>query len=324
MNLLEVNNLKTYFYTRWGTVKAVDGVTFSLKKGEALGVVGESGCGKTITGLSIMRLVPKPAGKIISGEILLEGENLLTKNEEDIRKIRGQKLSMILQDPMSSLNPVLTIGNQLTEGIKYNLGLSGIEVQERAMEVLRMVRMATPEVYLRRWPHQLSGGMRQRVVGAIGFACRPSLLIADEPTTSLDTTIRLQFLHLLHDLQVETGLGLIFITHDLGIVARMCQRVMVMYAGKVVETADVRTLFNHPAHPYTQALLNAVPNVDADVSRLASIEGQPPPLYDLPHGCAFAPRCSSVEANCTQNEPPPIKEIAEGQRVACWKYINGV
>lgn len=319
MNLLEVNNLRTYFFTRWGTVKAVDGVSFSLKKGEALGLVGESGCGKSVTGLSIVRLVPQPAGRIIEGEILLEGEDLLKKSEGGMRKIRGSKISMILQDPMTSLNPVLSVGDQLIETIKTHHSLKGQNPWERAKKILQMVRIPSPEVCLRSWPHQLSGGMRQRVVGAICFSCEPCLLIADEPTTSLDATIQAQYLRLLHELQVQTGLALIFITHDFGIIARMCQRVAVMYAGKIVETADVRELFNHAAHPYSQALLKAVPNIERKVERLVSIEGQPPPLHHLPAGCAFAPRCSSAKNKCRHQYPTAV-EIKDGHSVACWKY----
>jgi len=254
-DFLEVKNLKTYFFTRWGTVKAVDGVSFCLKEGETLGLVGESGCGKSITCLSLLRLVPEPAGRIVGGEILLQGEDLLKKSEKEMREIRGAKISMILQDPMTSLNPVFTIGNQLTEAIKIHRGLKGKDLRERAVNMLKMVRISSPEERLRNWPHQLSGGMRQRVVAAISLSCEPRLLVADEPTTSLDATIQIQFLHLLHEVQQQVGLTMIFVTHDFGIVARMCNRVAVMYAGKIVEMAEVRELFNHAAHPYTEALI---------------------------------------------------------------------
>jgi oligopeptide/dipeptide ABC transporter ATP-binding protein len=319
MDFLEVNNLKTYFFTRWGTMKAVDGVSFSLKEGQALGLVGESGCGKSVTCLSILKLVPQPAGRILGGEILLQGEDLLKKNEEEMREVRGARISMILQDPMSSLNPVFTIGNQLTEAIKIHRRLKGKSLWKRAVEMLKMVRIVSPEVCLKNFPHQLSGGMRQRAVAAISLSCNPHLLIADEPTTSLDATIQAQFLRLLRELQQQTGLTLIFVTHDFGIVARMCDRVAVMYAGKIVETTDVRELFNHPAHPYTQALMKTVPRIE-ETGRLASISGQPPSLCNLPPGCSFAPRCSLAIDKCRDEHPPSV-EIGESHWASCWRYI---
>jgi len=322
VSFLEVNNLKTYFFTRWGTVKAVDGVSFSLEKGEVLGLVGESGCGKTITCLSILRLVPEPAGRIIGGNILLEGEDLLEKSEEEIRRLRGGKISMILQDPMTSLNPVFTVGNQLNEPIKIHRGLKGKKLRERAVELLKMVHIPSPEARLRNWPHELSGGMRQRVVSAIALACEPRLLIADEPTTSLDATIQLQILHLLRELQKQTELSLIFITHDLGIVAQICDRVAVMYAGKVVERAKVRDLFDHPSHPYTEALIKSVPKVEAKVERLASIEGEPPQLHNIPPGCTFAPRCTYPDDQCCRDQYPPMVKTADEHWVSCWKYAE--
>lgn len=320
MNFLEVDNLKTYFFTRWGTVKAVDGVSFSLKEGDALGLVGESGCGKSVTCLSLLRLVPQPAGRIVGGQILLQGEDLLKKSKEEMRKIRGAKISMILQDPMTSLNPVFTIGNQLTEAIKIHRGLKGQSLWQRAEEMLEMVRIPSPEVCLENWPHQLSGGMRQRAVAAIALSCEPRLLIADEPTTSLDATIQVQFLRLLGKLQQQTGLTLIFVTHDFGIVARMCSRVAIMYAGKIVEMAEVREMFNHPAHPYTEALMKAVPKLEEKVGRLVSIEGEPPRLHDVPPGCAFAPRCSCAMDKC-RAQYPPTAEIRDRHWVKCWKYV---
>lgn len=319
MDFLEVRDLKTYFFTRWGTVKAVDGVSFSLKEGQTLGLVGESGCGKSVTCFSILRLVPQPAGRIVGGQIFLQGEDLLKKNEEEMRRIRGAKISMILQDPMSSMNPVFTIGNQLTEAIKIHRGLKGQSLWERAKEALKMVRISSPEVCLKSWPHQLSGGMRQRVVGAISLSCEPRLLIADEPTTSLDATIQVQYLRLLRELQEQNKLTLIFVTHDFGIVARMCKEVAVMYAGKIVETADVRELFNHPMHPYTQALMKSVPKIEEE-GRLVSIEGQPPPLWNLPRGCIFAPRCFFVMDKC-RDQYPLLGEIGDGHSVSCWKYV---
>lgn len=319
MDFLEVNKLKTYFFTRRGIVKAVDGVSFKVKEGETFGLVGESGCGKTVTALSIMRLVPEPGGRIVGGEIFLQGEDLVPKSQNEMRKIRGSKISMILQDPMTSLNPVFTIGNQLTEAIKIHSDLKGQRIWDKAKEILQKVHIPSPEVCLRNWPHQLSGGMRQRVVGAISISCEPRLLIADEPTTSLDATIQVQYLRLLRELQETTGLTLIFITHDFGIIARMCQKAAVMYAGKIVEIAKVKELFDHPAHPYTQALMKSVPQVEKKVDRLASIEGQPPLLHHLPPGCIFAPRCSTEKARCRTDQYPPEIEISNGHFVSCWK-----
>ena len=321
MDFLEVEELKTYFFTRWGTVKAVDGVSFSLKEGESLGLVGESGCGKSMTCLSILRLVPQPAGRIVGGKIFLQGENLLEKDEEEMRRIRGAKISMILQDPMTSLNPVFTIGDQVMEGIKIHRGLKGRRLWERAVEILKMVRIPSPEARLRNWPHELSGGMRQRVAGGIALSCDPRLLIADEPTTSLDATIQVQFLGLLRQLQMETGLALIFVTHDFGVVARVCDRVGVMYAGKMVEMAGVRDLFNHASHPYTQALMKAVPKMEDRAERLASIDGEPPKLHSIPPGCAFAARCSDSKDRCDPDRFPPRVEIGEGHWVSCWRYV---
>jgi oligopeptide/dipeptide ABC transporter ATP-binding protein len=265
-------------------------------------------------------MVFEPAGRIIGGEIILQGENLVKKSEREMRRIRRSKISMILQDPMTSLNPVFTIGNQLTEAIKIHSGLKGQSLWNRAKKMLEMVQIPSPELRLKNWPHELSGGMRQRVVGAIALSCEPRLLIADEPTTSLDATIQVQYLRLLHELQRQTGLSLIFVTHDFGIVARMCQRAAVMYAGKIVETADVRDLFDSPEHPYTQALMKSVPKVEEKVQRLASIEGQPPPLHDLPPGCAFVPRCPYSTDRCRSTENPPTIEINHEHSVSCWNY----
>jgi oligopeptide/dipeptide ABC transporter ATP-binding protein len=320
MSFLEVINLKTHFFTRRGVVKAVDGVSFRVEKGETFGLVGESGCGKSMTCLSIMRLVPEPGGRIVDGVIRLEGDDLLRKSSKEMIKIRGSKLSMILQDPMTSLNPVFTIGNQLTEAIKVHQRGKGKALWEQARKMLQRVQIPSPEECLRRWPHQLSGGMRQRVVGAITISCEPRLLICDEPTTALDATIQLQYLRLLRELQERTGLTLIFVTHDFGIVARMCQKAAVMYAGKIVEIAEVTELFDHPTHPYTQALLRSVPKVEEKVERLTSIEGQPPPLHELPPGCSFAPRCSLRGENCRPETYPPLIEIKTGHSVSCWKY----
>jgi len=319
-NVLEVRDLKTYFYTRRGVVKAVDGVSFTLQEGETLGLVGESGCGKTITSLSLIRLVPRPAGKIVGGKVLLEGEDLLLKNEHQMRKIRGKKISMILQDPMTSLNPAFTVGFQIKEPIKIHQRLKGKKLWEKARFMLEQVKIASPEIRLKAFPYEMSGGMRQRVVGAISLACEPSILIADEPTTSLDVTIQAQYLKLLKDLQNQTHFSIIFITHDLGIVAQMCDRVSVMYAGKIIESASAVDLFDHPVHPYTHALISSVPAVDKEVERLFSIEGQPPTLYNLPSGCAFSPRCSSHNNKC-ENEFPPEVEVGPDHKVSCWKMM---
>jgi oligopeptide/dipeptide ABC transporter ATP-binding protein len=317
--LLEVKNLRTYFFTRWGTVKGVDQASFFVKQGETFGLVGESGCGKSITCLSILRLVPEPTGRIVGGEILFQGEDLLKKSKKEMRKIRGRQISMILQDPMTSLNPVFTIGYQLTEAISIHRGLKGQTLWERARRMLEIVQIPSPEIRLRNWPHELSGGMRQRVVGAIALSCEPRLIIADEPTTSLDATIQVQYLQLIRELQNQTGISMIFITHDFGIIAQMCKRAAVMYAGKIVETADVRELFNQPAHPYTQALMKSMPKVDEKVERLASIEGQPPPLHNLPPGCIFAPRCRYSRKKCRSEYPLQV-EIGKEHSVSCWNF----
>ncbi len=321
--LLEVRDLRTWFFTRWGVVKAVDGVSFTVREGETLGIVGESGCGKSITALSILRLVPRPAGRIVGGQVLLEGEDLLGKSEREMRRLRGSRVSMILQDPMSSLNPVFTVGHQVAEALRIHQGLAGPGLWATARDMLRRVRIPSPEMRLRAYPHQLSGGMRQRVVGAIALSCRPRVLIADEPTTSLDVTIQAQYLRLLKELQQEMHLALVFITHDFGIVAKMCDRVAVMYAGRVVETAGVREIFNRPRHPYTQALLASVPPLESRVERLASIEGQPPPLHALPPGCPFVPRCAHAREVCRREYPSAVAVGSDGHQAACWKVAEG-
>jgi oligopeptide/dipeptide ABC transporter ATP-binding protein len=301
--VLEVEDLHTYFFTRLGVVKAVDGVSFSLRQGETLGIVGESGCGKTMTALSLLRLVPKPAARIVQGKILLQGENLLDKSENEMRQIRGSRISMILQDPQTSLNPVFTIGNQLIEAIKTHHESRTRDLVQRAINALKQVRVAAPERRVEDYPHQMSGGMKQRVVGAIAISCEPHVIIADEPTTSLDVTIQAQYLRLLREIQEETGLSIIFITHDFGIVAKMCDRVMVMYAGRSIETGSVRDIFNHPSHPYTEALLNSVPKLEERTARLYSIDGQPPLLWNLPPGCRFA-------ATAALESPPRVPVCA--------------
>ena len=285
--MLEVRDLHTYFFNRWGVTKAVDGVSFTLREGETLGIVGESGCGKTMTALSLLRLIPKPAARIVSGQIILDGKDIVPISDREMREVRGRKISMILQDPQTSLNPVFTIGNQLIEALGIHQRSGRKDMISRAVNALRNVRVAAPERRLEDFPHQMSGGMKQRVIGAIAIASSPKVIIADEPTTALDVTIQLQYLRLLKDIQAETGLAIIFITHDFGIVARMCDRVAVMYAGRIVESADVRDLFNKPNHPYTQALMASVPQMER-TERLFAIEGQPPALYALPPGCRLA------------------------------------
>ena len=319
---MDVCNLKTHFYTRRGVVKAVDGVSFSLNRGETLGLVGESGCGKTITSLSILRLVPKPAGRIVGGEIIFDGEDLVAKSEKEMESYRGKRISMILQDPMTSLNPVFTIGDQVAEPIKQHQKLKGPALWERVKEMLKLVRIPAPEIRIHDYPHQMSGGMRQRVVGAVGLSCQPYLLIADEPTTSLDVTIQSQYLRLLKEIQQKSMLSMIFITHDLGIVARVCDRVAVMYAGKIVESAGVRDLFNRPQHPYTVALLKSLPKLEVRTNRLFAIGGQPPSLIDFAGGCAFAPRCEHTDDKCRQEYPPQTTIEGREHLVSCW-HSNG-
>ena len=314
--VLEVKDLHTYFFNRRGVTKAVDGVSFSVREGETLGIVGESGCGKTMTALSLLRLIPKPAARIVSGEILLDGEDLVSLSDKDMRQVRGRKISMILQDPQTSLNPVFTIGNQLIEALGAHGKNGRKEMLTKAMEALRNVRVAAPERRLDDYPHQMSGGMKQRVIGAIAVSASPKIIIADEPTTALDVTIQLQYLRLLKDIQAETGLAIIFITHDFGIVARMCDRVAVMYAGRIVEQADVRDLFNKPHHPYTQALMDSVPKMDR-TERLRAIDGQPPPLWDLPEGCRFASRCENVKDVCLNGYPGTTMH-ENNHSVSCW------
>ena len=315
--VLDVQDLRTYFVTRWGVVKAVDGVSFQLRRGETLGIVGESGSGKSVTTLSIMRLVPSPPGHIVGGRVLLEGEDILTLDEGEMEKVRGSRIGMVLQDPMTALNPVFDIEDQVGEALKIHKGLGGEALKDTVVDMLRKVRIPAPEVRIKDYPHQLSGGMRQRVVGAIGISCDPVVLIADEPTTSLDATIQAQYLRLLRELQESTGVGIIFITHDFGIVAKMCDRVAVMYAGKIVEQGDVRQIFNNPSHPYTEALIQSVPKMEETEERLYSIPGQPPALWDLPQGCSFAPRCRYSFDKCVEEFPPDFP-VDEGQHAACW------
>ena len=316
--ILDVRDLQTHFFLRRGVVKAVDGVSFSLRRGEVLGLVGESGCGKSLTALSIMRLLPKGGARTIHGQVLLNGEDLLTRTAREMREIRGRKISMVLQDPQTSLNPVFTIGEQLREAIFRRIGARKSDARQEAIEALRRVDISAPEQRIGQFPHQMSGGMKQRVVGAISISGSPEVLIADEPTTALDVTIQLQYLKLLKRLQRETGMAILFITHDFGVVARMCDRVAVMYAGRIVECGPVAEVFDNPSHPYTQALIASVPKMTGSTTRLYTIEGQPPSLMDLPVGCRFAPRCPHVEERC-ENSYPPSFTVGAAHTVDCWR-----
>lgn len=316
--ILQVEDLHTSFFTRAGEFKAVGGVSFHVREGETFGLVGESACGKTVTGLSLLRLLPEPAGKIVGGKITLDGIDILKLTKKQMRGVRGKKISMILQDPMTSLNPVYTVGNQIGESIRLHQGLRDDSVDQEIISALRLLRIPAPEQRLKDYPFQMSGGMRQRVVGSIAMSCRPRLLIADEPTTALDATIQMQYIALFKDIQEQTDVGIIFITHDFGVVANMCHRVAVMYAGKIVETAATSTIFKAPRHPYTVALINSVPRLDRKDERLYQIEGQPPSLLNLPPGCRFAPRCPEAMDICREQQPPEV-EINEGHSVSCWK-----
>ncbi len=316
--VLEVSDLRTYLYTRWGTTKAVDGVSFSLDPGETLGIVGESGSGKSMLALSLVRLTPEPAGRIEGGQVILNGRDLLSLPEKQMRAVRGTEISMVLQDPQQSLNPVFSIGNQLGEAIRVHDSDAGKdEVYARSVAALKSVQVPAPERRLRNFPHHMSGGMKQRIVGAMAMAYQPQVLIADEPTTALDVTIQAQYLRLLKDLQQRTGVGIIIITHDFGVIAETCDRVAVMYAGRFVEQASVSDIFDHPKHPYTKALLDSRPKTGAKGERLSSIEGQPPSLADLPDGCRFATRCEYAMDRCSL-EYPDLVAIG-GHSVACWR-----
>src|SRR2546427_1108729 len=314
--LLEVRDLRTYIGTRRGLVKAVDGATFSVRRGETLGIVGESGSGKSMTCLSILRLVPEPGGRIVGGEVVFDGEDLLAKTPDEMRQLRGAQIAMILQDPMASLNPAMTVGEQIAETLSLHRGLRGRALDQRVLELLRQVRISDPERRVHAYPHQLSGGIRQRVAGAIAISCQPSLLIADEPTTSLDVTIQAQYLRLLKEIQRETNLALVFVTHDLGIVAKLCDRVAVMYAGRIVEMGKTRDIFNEPRHPYTIGLLSCLPTLRRGREPLTAIDGQPPDLAAVPPGCSFAPRCPIAEPRCIEARPA-LEPIAAGHLVSC-------
>jgi oligopeptide/dipeptide ABC transporter ATP-binding protein len=316
--LLRVSDLATH-YTGFGgsrVVKAVDGVSFSLEEGQTIGVVGESGCGKTTLCLSLVRLLP-PGAEIVTGSIELGGRDIMKLSEKQMAEVRGKEIAMILQDPMTSLNPVINIQTQVGESAHRHRGLSGKTLRERVKSLLNSVRIPSPEIRMAEFPHQMSGGMRQRIAGAIALSGQPKIIIADEPTTSLDVTVQAQYLDLLRNLQKETGIGLIFITHDLGIVTKMCDDVIVMYAGKTVERGNVRELFTEPYHPYTNALIRSVPKMGSK-EPLYRIDGQPPDLSSLPGGCSFAPRCPIADEHCFNHEPP-LQEVDSGHLVACWK-----
>ena len=318
-HLLEVKDLTTRFYTDDGVVHAVDGISYTLNEGDTLGVVGESGCGKSVHALSIMRLIPTPPGKIEHGEVLFRGRNLLELREDDMRKVRGAEIAMIFQDPMTSLNPVKTVGFQIIEALTLHQGMDKGQARERTVELLTMVGIPEARQRVDDYPHQFSGGMRQRAMIAMGLSCNPSILIADEPTTALDVTIQAQIVELVKQLQLKIGMTVIWITHDLGVIAGLAERVNVMYAGKIVESGPVKTIYGNPHHPYTLGLLGSLPSHGTRMNeRLFSISGEPPDLVDMPAGCAFAPRCEYVVPRCME-VVPPLEEVGYGHHTACWE-----
>ena len=318
--LLEINNLSTYFFTQDGIVKAVDDISYDLEEGEVLGVVGESGCGKSVHALSVMRLVPTPPGRTVAGEVRFEGEDLLKMDDSEMRNIRGNRIAMVFQEPMTSLNPVLTIGRQVTETLELHQNMSRQQARTRAAELLQTVGIPDAARRLVDYPHQFSGGMRQRVMIAMALSCNPRLIIADEPTTALDVTIQAQILELMQQLARDFGTAMIIITHNLGVVARYADNVNVMYAGRIIETGSAEEIYHNPKHPYTLALLNSVPRLDSSERiRLDAIEGLPPDLVNLPVGCSFAPRCKFVYEQCI-DETPVLSEAAEGHTSACWRH----
>ncbi len=315
--LLHVENLKTHFFTSDGVVRAIDNISYDVYPGEILGLVGESGSGKSVSALSIMRLIPEPAGKIISGEILFKGENLLEVDDSRMRAIRGNNIAMVFQEPMTSLNPVLTIGRQITESLELHLNMTNSQSRSRAIDLLEMVGIATPTERLNDYPHQFSGGMQQRIMIAIALSCSPDLLLADEPTTSLDVTIQAQVLEVIVNLSKELETAIILITHNLGVIARYADRVNVMYAGRIVESGPSEEIYRRPQHAYTLGLLESVPRLNSPTKRLVPIEGTPPDLLNLPIGCAFEPRCRFATNRCRQ-EKPYLKELTPGHSAACW------
>jgi oligopeptide/dipeptide ABC transporter ATP-binding protein len=319
--LLDIKDLRTSFFTKKGIVKAVDGVSFEINRGEIVGLVGESGCGKSITSLSIMRLVPQPAGKIIGGQMLFLGEDLLKKTEAEMRRLRGDRLSMILQDPMVSLNQLLTVGYQLGETFRYH-DKTGGSIKDKCIEILKKVKVPAPEQRVENYPFQFSGGMSQRALIAMGIANNPDLLIADEPTTALDVTVAAQVLKLMKIIQEESRASIILITHDLASVAQICTRVLVMYAGRIIEKSPIKTFYKNPAHPYSQGLIKSVPVLGRRAERLFSIDGMPPSLLNPPPGCRFEPRCSLARNICAEKYPPEI-QLEDGHLVSCWLYGEG-
>jgi peptide/nickel transport system ATP-binding protein/oligopeptide transport system ATP-binding protein len=319
--LLKITDLKTYFYTFEGIVKAVNGVNLELKKGQTLGIVGESGCGKSVTALSIMRLIPDPPGKIVEGQILFEGNDLTKLSEKEMRKVRGKKISMIFQEPMTSLDPMFTIGHGIMEVLKLHQGIKKDLARQKAIESLQTVGFSDPEKRIDVYPHELSGGMRQRAMIATALACNPSLLIADEPTTALDVTIQAQILKLIDDLKEQFNTSVLLITHDLGVIAESCDNVVLMYAGYVVEKASVNTFFNNPLHPYAKGLMKSIPRLDVKRKKLDIIKGSVPNLFQIPSGCPFHPRCNYCFNKCKKTLPQ-LKEIKPGHNVRCW-YVEG-
>ncbi|MHC4960249.1 MAG: ABC transporter ATP-binding protein [Planctomycetota bacterium] len=315
--LLDIRGLQTFFHTDEGVVKSVNDVSYDAFPGETVGVVGESGCGKSVTALSVMRLIPIPPGEIAGGQILFDGEDLVGATEKRMRQIRGGKIGMIFQEPMTSLNPVFTVGNQIEEAVRLHLKLSPKDSRLRAIEMLDKVGIPSPEARVDEYPHQLSGGMRQRVMIAMALSCNPKLLIADEPTTALDVTIQAQILDLIRDLQAEMGMGVLMITHDLGVIAEMAHRVVVMYASKIVEKAGAAELYHHPRHPYTRGLFHSIPAVEGGHDRLPTIEGTVPNPLEFPSGCKFNNRCPFVQQHCIDQEPP-LREVDPGHEAACW------
>jgi oligopeptide transport system ATP-binding protein len=320
--LLEVKNLSTHFFTEDGVIKAVDGISYNLNEGETLGLVGESGCGKSVSAFSLLRLVQNPPGKIVSGQVLFEGQDLLKLSDDEICKLRGNRMAMIFQEPMTSLNPVLTIGRQVMEPMELHKGMSKVDALVGCLRLLTQVHIPEPRIRANAYPHQFSGGMRQRAMIAMGLSCNPRLIIADEPTTALDVTIQAQLLELMKGLTRDFGTALIIITHNLGVVARYADRVNVMYAGRFVEKAKARDLYRDPLHPYTIGLMASVPRLDQDVKqKLSPVEGQPPDLLHLPAGCAFHPRCSHRVKRCME-ETPTLKTVADNHEIACWVDVR--
>jgi oligopeptide/dipeptide ABC transporter ATP-binding protein len=320
--LLQIRDLATQFATQDGVIKAVDGISYDVEEGETLGIVGESGCGKSVGALSIMRLVADPPGRIVRGEVIFDGQDILQLTDAEMRRIRGNRIAMIFQEPMTSLNPVLTIERQLTETLELHLDMSPPRARDRAGELLAMVGIPDPERRLKDYPHQLSGGMRQRVMIAMAISCNPRLIIADEPTTALDVTIQAQILELLQSLVKELGTALIIITHNLGVVGRYATRVLVMYAGRIIETGSALEIYHNPRHPYTLGLLKSVPRLDEPAqAKLDPIEGLPPDLIDMPEGCSFAPRCRYAIERCTR-ENPPLMTVVDGHHSACWRWAE--